>query len=243
MKNIVIIGAGGHAKVVADIILKRKEILKEELNVIGFLDDNFQDLEYKEIFNIPLLGNTDLIKEFKNKNYEYIIAVGNNLVRKKIAEKYSELNYYTAVHPMAVIGNEVKIEKGTVVMANAVINSYSKIGKHCILNTSCIIEHDNRIGNYTHISVNAKTGGTVTIGKCSWLGISATVKNNIYICDNCMIGAGGVVVKNINEAGTYIGVPAERLEMKKEKMNGGGVNPSKILYLEIKKNAVKRFAA
>ena len=83
MKNIVIIGAGGHAKVVADIILKRKEILKEELNIIGFLDDNFQDLEYKEIFNISVLGNTDLIKEFKNKNYEYIIAVGNNLVRKK----------------------------------------------------------------------------------------------------------------------------------------------------------------
>ena len=128
-------------------------------------------------------------------------------------------------------------------MANTVINSYSKIGKHCILNTSCIVEHDNRIGDYTHISVNAKTGGTVIVGECSWLGISATIKNNVSICDNCMIGAGGVVVKNINEAGTYTGVPAERLEMKKEKMNRGGVNPSKILYLEIKKNAVKRFAA
>lgn len=218
MKNIVIIGSGGHAKVIADILLKRKEGLKEELDIVGFLDDNFQNLEYREIFNIPILGSLELIEEFKNKDYEYIIAIGNNLIRKKIADKYSNLIYYTAIHPTAVIGNMVTIEEGTVVMANAVINSYSKIGKHCILNTSCVIEHDNRIGDYIHISVNAKTGGTVIIEECTWLGISATVKNNIFICDNCMIGAGGVVVKNIKEAGIYIGVPVERIEMKRKNL-------------------------
>ena len=169
MKNIVVIGSGGHAKVVADILLKRKEVLKEELNIIGFLDDNFQNLEYREIFNIPILGSLELIEEFKNKDYEYIIAIGNNLIRKKIAEKYSSLIYYIAIHPTAVIGNMVTIEEGTVVMANAVINSYSKIGKHCILNTSCVVEHDNRIEDYVHISPNVTLCGGVIIKEKGWM--------------------------------------------------------------------------
>lgn len=241
MKKIVIIGSGGHAKVIADILLKRKDILKEDLDIVGFLDDNFQNLEYREIFNLPILGSLELIEEFKNKDYEYIIAIGNNLIRKKIADKYSNLIYYTAIHPTAVIGNMVTIEEGTVVMANAVVNSYSKIGKHCILNTSCVVEHDNKIEDYVHISVSAKTGGTVKIGDNTWIGISATIKNNISICDNCSVGAGGVVIKDIKEKGTYVGVPVERIIMRKKKW--GGVIPSNFLHLEIKNNVVKRVTA
>lgn len=208
MKNIVIIGAGGHAKVVADIILKRKEILKEDLTIIGFLDDNYENLKYKEIFNIPVLGNTGLINMFKNKNYEYIIAVGNNLIRKKISEKFSNLNYYTAIHPTAVIGNEVTIGEGTAVMANAVINSYSKIGKHCILNTSCIIEHDNTIENYVHISPNAVLCGEVAIKENSWIGAGSSIKQEITIGENTIIGAGTVVIKDIENNVTAVGNPA-----------------------------------
>lgn len=205
MKNIVIIGAGGHAKVVADIILKRKEILKEELNIIGFLDDNFQNLEYKEIFNIPVLGNTNLIKEFKNKNYEYIIAVGNNLVRKKIAEKYSNLSYYTAIHPTAVIGNEVTIEVGTVIMANVVINPYSKIGKHCILNTLSIIEHDNRIEDYVHISPNATLCGGTIIKEKSWIGAGSNIKQGMIVGENVIVGVGTIVIRKIEDNVTVVG--------------------------------------
>ena len=221
MKNIVIIGSGGHAKVIADIILKRKELLKEELNIVGFLDDNFQNLEYREIFNIPILGNISLIEEFKNEDYEYVIAIGNNSIRKKIADKYLNLTYYTAIHPTAVIGNGVTIEAGTVIMANVVINSFSKIGKHCILNTSCVIEHGNQIKNYVHISVGAKLAGNVYIGSETLIGISTSIRNNISICEKCIIGVGGVVVKNIKEAGIYIGVPVERIEIKKKKWGGG----------------------
>ena len=210
MKNLVIIGSGGHAKVIADIILKRKEILKEDLNIVGFLDDNFQNLKYKEIFNIPILGNTGLIEKFKNKDYEYIIGVGNNIVREKIAKKYIDLKYYIAIHPNAIIGNEVIIKEGTVIMANTVINSGSIIGKHSIINSNATIEHDNSIGDFVHISVGAKLAGTVNIGKKTWIGIGASISNNISICESCMVGAGAVVVKNIKEVGTYIGVPARR---------------------------------
>ena len=243
MKNIIIIGASGHAKVVADIILQRKKILKEELNIVGFLDDNFQKLEYKEIFGIPILGKINLIEVFNKKNYEYIIAIGNSSIRKKISEKYSSLNYYTAIHPKSIIGNEVKIGAGTAVMANVVINSYSDIGKHCILNTSSVIEHENLIKDYVHISVGAKLAGNVHIGNETWIGISATINNNVSICNNCLIGAGGVVVKDIKESGTYIGVPVERIEMKKKIIFGGGSNPRKILVLKYKENATERYVA
>ncbi|WP_288304965.1 acetyltransferase [uncultured Fusobacterium sp.] len=214
MKDIVIIGAGGHAKVVADIILKRKEVLKEELNIIGFLDDNFDKIEYREIFNIPILGSLDLIEEFKNKDYEYIIAIGNNLIRKKLAKKYSKLIYYTAIHPTVVIGNMVTIEEGTVVMANVVINSYSKIGKHCILNTSCVIEHDNIIADYIHISPSATLCGKVRVDTCAWIGAGSRIKQGISIGENTVIGLGSVVLKNINKDCVVIGNPANILRRK-----------------------------
>ena len=93
-------------------------------------------------------------------------------------------------------------------MANSCINSSAKIGKHCIINTGAIIEHDNIIEDYVHISPNATLGGTVKIGESTHVGIGSIVKNNITICKNCTIGAGAVVVKNILEEGTYVGVPA-----------------------------------
>ena len=208
MKNILIIGSGGHAKVIADILLKRKEVLKEELDIVGFLDDNFQNLEYREIFNIPILGSLELIEKFKNKAYEYIIAIGNNLIRKKIAEKYSNLIYYTAIHPTAVIGNMVTIEEGTVVMANAVINSYSKIRKHCILNTSCVVEHDNRIEDYVHISPNVTLCGGVIIKEKGWIGAGSNIKQGMIVGKNVIVGAGTVVIRDIEDNVTVVGNPA-----------------------------------
>ena len=97
-------------------------------------------------------------------------------------------------------------------MANACINSSARIGKHCIINTGAIIEHDNIIENFVHISPNSALGGTVRIGENTHIGIGSVVKNNITICKNCTVGAGAVVVKNIEKEGTYIGVPAKKLE-------------------------------
>ena len=220
MKNIVIIGAGGHAKVIADIILKRKELLDEKLNIVGFLDDGYKNLKYNKIFDIPILGDTNLIEKLEQeKKYNYVIGIGNNKIREKISNKFPNLNYYIAIHPKSVIGTDVVIEEGTVVMANVVINSGTKIGKHCILNTGSIIEHDNRIEDYCHISVGARLAGTVSIGKFTWVGIGATVKNNIYLDKKVIVGAGGVVVDNIEKEGIYVGVPTKEL-----KKIGGGVD-------------------
>ena len=102
------------------------------------------------------------------------------------------------------------------IMANAVVNAGAKIGKHCIINTGAIVEHDNQLDDYVHVSVGAKLAGTVSVGKSTWIGIGVSVKNNLSICSNCMIGAGAVVVKDIVNAGTYVGVPV-RKKVEKEK--------------------------
>lgn len=202
-KKVVIIGAGGHAKVIADIIQKSQDI------VLGFLDDNLEKGK-KVICDYEVLGTVEECLQLKeqDENIEFIIAIGNNLIRKQIANKY-QLKYYTATHPSTQIGIDVEIQEGTVVMANACINSSAKIGKHCIINTGAIIEHDNIIDNYVHISPNASLAGTVKVGENTHIGIGAVVKNNIEICSNVIIGAGAVVVKNIIEEGTYVGVPAK----------------------------------
>ena len=218
MKKIIIIGSGGHAKVVADIILTREKELNEDLKIIGFLDDNFKNLRYDNIFNIPILGDLNNIDNFsKNEDYFFIIAIGSNEVRKKISEKYKELNYYTAIHPRSVISREVIIGSGTVVMANVVINPNSTIGKHCILNTSSVIEHDNELGDYVHISPNATLCGGVNIKDNSWIGAGSVVRQQIHIGKNVLVGANSVVVKNIEDNCVVVGNPAKKIKEKEKK--------------------------
>ena len=204
-KNVVIIGAGGHAKVIADIIIKSED------NLVGFLDDN-KEIDTKVIEDYKVIGdfNNRISLSITHPEYEFIIAIGNNSLRKKLSETRN-MKFYTAIHPSAQIGLGVQIGEGTVIMANATINPSTKIGKHCIINTGAIIEHDNKIDDYVHISPNATLCGTVNVGKETHIGAGATIKNNINITKNCTIGAGAVVVKNIEKEGTYVGVPAKRI--------------------------------
>lgn len=200
-KNVVVIGASGHGKVIADTIIKSGD------KVVGFLDDGVD--KGSLVAGIEVLGKIGDYKIFEN--CEFIIAIGNPNIRRKIANDLP-VKWYTAIHPSAVISSlEVEVGEGTVVMANAVINSSAKIGKHCIINTASIVEHDNKLGDYVHISPNSALAGGVSVGKMTHIGVGACVKNNVNIAPNCTIGAGAVVVKDISEIGTYIGVPARKM--------------------------------
>ena len=190
MKRVVILGAGGHAHVIADIIRA------EGNEVVAFLDDNLS----QEDCAGPV---SDYVKY---SDCEFVIGIGSGEVREKLSSL--PLKWHTAVHPSAIISPSVKIGEGTVVMPLVVINARTKIGKHCIVNTGAIVEHDNVIGDYSHVSVNASLGGTVTLGKNVWVGIGSNIKNNCSVCSNVYLGAGSVVVKNINEDGVYFGNPA-----------------------------------
>lgn len=201
--RLVIIGAGGHGKVVADIALKNG------YTDIVFVDDNVTE----GCMSFPVICRMTEIEKLNGIKSDFIIAIGNNEIRKRIAEQY-KLNWVTLIHPSAQIGVNVKFDLGTVVMAGAVINSDASVGKHCIINSCAIVEHDNTIEDYVHISPNVALGGTVRIGERTHIGIGAIVRNNIEICSKCTIGAGAVVVKAISDSATYVGVPAKILIKK-----------------------------
>lgn len=193
VNRLIIIGASGHGKVIADIAVRNG------YETIVFLDDNEA---VKECAGFPVIGKT---QEAKYMDGDKFVAIGDAEVREKIQKGIETV---TLIHPDAVIGRRVKIGQGTVVMAGVVINSDTVVGDGCIINTASSVDHDCIVGDYSHIAVGAHLCGTVRIGKGSWIGAGATVSNNIDICSNSFIGAGAVVVKNINEQGTYIGVPA-----------------------------------
>lgn len=204
MKNVVILGAGGHAKVVAEIITKAGNI------VVGFLDDNL-NIQNSEIYkDKKVLG---LINDcVKFKDCFFIIAIGNNEIRKNISKKYN-LKWYTAIHPCSTIADDVEIGEGTVIMPGVVINSGTKIGNHCIINTSSSLDHDDFIEHYVHVSPGAHLAGAVIVGEKTWIGAGATIINNININKNNIIGAGATVVQNIDDTdNTYVGVPAKKIE-------------------------------
>ena len=201
MKNVIILGASGHAKVIAEVINKSGD------NVVGFLDDDLS-LKGKIVYlDKKVLGTIDDINKYKD-NY-FIIGIGNNKIRKEISSKYNDLKWYIAIHPSAIVAENVEIKEGTVIMPGVVINPGTVIGKHCIINTSSSIDHDNKIGDYVHISPGTHLAGRVTVGKSTWICIGVSVINNITIGCNDIIGAGAVVIKDILEDNkVYVGVPA-----------------------------------
>lgn len=205
MKKIAIIGASGHGKVVADIAR-----LNQYQDIV-FLDDN---TDIAECATYKVVGTSREFRNYANRGYDLIVAIGNAKIRQQIQEEMESdgLCCTTLIHPSAVIAENVEIGSGTVVMANAVINPSTKVGKGCIINTCASVDHDNHIADYVHISVGAHLAGSVSVGERTWIGIGAVVSNNVEICGDCVIGAGGVVVKDILDEGTYVGVPVKKMQ-------------------------------
>lgn len=215
MNRLLIIGAGGHGKVVADIAAHCG------YKDIAFLDD---DTSLKSCWNYPVVGVSSDGEKYIDA--DFFVAIGNPETREMVQGKLTGLNIISLVHPDAVIAPDVVIGRGTAVMAGAVVNPGSSIGEGCIINTGATVDHDNKIENFVHVSVGCHLAGAVTVGKATWIGAGAVVSNNVNICGGCTIGAGAVVVKDIRERGTYVGVPAKMTGDKKmkysENLCGGG---------------------
>ena len=203
MKPLIIIGAGGHGRVIADIAQKLGVY-----ETISFLDDG----EAKENMGLPITGKTSEVEKYI-ASADIFVAIGNGKIRGDFIERLLAMgaSIPVLIHPSSIIGACVEVGLGTAIMAGAVINPCTSIGKGVIVNTCSSVDHDCKIGDCAHISVGAHVAGSVTVGKYSWIGAGGIVKNNLSICESCMIGAGAVVVKSITEAGTYIGVPAKKI--------------------------------
>lgn len=201
MKQLVIIGASGHGKVVADIARRN------EYGNILFLDD---DESLVSCASYPIVGKCG---NFTDYNCDFVVAIGNAKTRQRIQRMLEAggKTVVTLIHPNAVIGANVSIGMGTVVMAGAVINSDAEIGRGCIINTCSSVDHDCKLEDFVHVSVGTHIAGTCVIGERTCLGAGVTVINNTRICGDCVIGAGAVVIRNIEKSGTYVGCPARMI--------------------------------
>ncbi|MFE0441026.1 acetyltransferase [Aerococcus sp. NPDC058936] len=203
--KLLIIGAGGHGKVCADIAMKMKKWTE-----ISFLD---MDMPKKEILGLKIIDIPENLNQYVD-NYDFFISIGNNHVREHIASEIGNSNgeLATLIHPSANIGIDVKIGKGTAIMAGVSVNSGTTLGVGVIINTNSSVDHDCIIKNYTHVSPGVTIAGTVNIGNNCWIGTGANLVNSINIPPYTIIGAGGVVINSIPEQGTYVGVPVNKIK-------------------------------
>lgn len=203
-KKLAIIGAGGHGKVCADVAY-----LMNQWEEIIFLDNSKVGERILGTLVKDSLDNWGIYKD----SHEFFVAIGSNISRERVQRELclNDADITTLIHPSAIIGKNVKIGFGSLLAANVVINPSTVIGQGVIFNTACSIDHDNQIDDFVHISPGAHLAGAASVGKRSWLGIGSIVKNNITISEDVIVGAGGVVVKDINKSGTYVGVPVKKM--------------------------------
>ena len=209
--SIVLVGGGGHCKVVLDVIKEnnyydeicisdlKENIGKEILDIrIEYTDDQLENLFKRGIsFAFVSMGKVN-INDQRMKLYKKIKNIGFNI--PPIISTSSIVSIYT------------EINEGTFIGKNAVINPEVKIGKNCIINTGAIVEHDCIIGDNVHIGPGAVLSGGVTVGENSFIGTGAMITQYLKIASNTLIGAGAVVIKDINEPGVYVGNPAKFLK-------------------------------
>lgn len=210
MTRVLILGAGGHAQVVADILLRARDA-GQMVSLIGYLDDD-EALHHKVFLGLPVLGHTSALDQIPHD--AIIIAIGSNQIRKRLADKLSMTGEtFTSVrHPAAIIAPDVQIGPGAMICAGVVVNTGSVIGTHVILNTGCTIDHHNTVGSYAHIAPGVHTGGEVVIEEGALIGIGATIAPRTTVSAWATVGAGAVVTRPVSPGVTVVGVPARPLQ-------------------------------
>ena len=218
--RVVIIGDGGHSKVIQEMVRTLK------YNIIAILDDkyknsvrNVNDITYAPISELDKLIDSDVF---------IVVAIGDNKIRRNLVQKTKKLtkNFLTIIHPKAVISPTAKIGDGTVIMPKAVVNADAIIEDHCIINTGAIIEHDNKICEFAHISPSATLAGNVEVGSGTHLGAASTIIPGIVVGSWSVIGAGSTVIRNIPSYCKAVGSPTRIIEYLEDEVEVrlGGVN-------------------
>ncbi|KEH98041.1 acetyltransferase [Clostridium massiliodielmoense] len=212
MDKIVLVGGGGHCKVIIDII---KSISKYK--IVGITDANTSE---EQIIGVPIIGNDDVLEDLYNqgvKNAFVCVGALNNIkIRDKIFNKLKSLGFSMPklIHKNAIVSPYAKVGDGTCVMAGAIVNAGAIIEENCIINTGSIIEHDCLIGRNTHVSPKASIAGGSKIGCNCHIGTGSTIIQEIEIESNVVVGAGAVVVNNIEGYVTAVGIPSRIIKRR-----------------------------
>lgn len=210
MDRLIIIGGGGHGLVTA-----------ETAEATGlFASIEFADDRHPDILKAgpwPVTGRIEAIQSgMRQNNAKLFSAIGDNAARANIDHQLGFPEMPSIIHPSASISRHAALGSGTLAVAGVVVNINTNIGRAVILNTACSVDHDCELADYVHISPGARLAGGVRVGKGSWIGIGAVVREGVTIGDNVMVGAGAVVISDIADGDTVFGVPAKRRGTRNE---------------------------
>ena len=204
-ESVVIYGAGGHGRVIADVLERRSGSYR----IVGFVDDQ-SELTGTLVAGYEVLGSIQDLRARADGQWHLIVAIGGNETRQRLGDELTAagVQFATAVHPSAQIGRDVTIGPGTVVMANAVINPGARIGAHVIVNTAATVDHDCVIGDFVHISPGAHLAGNVAVGRGSLVGVGASVVPGARVGSWTVVGAGAAVIQDLPDFVCAVGIPA-----------------------------------
>lgn len=205
MKKLILIGAGGHAKSVAD------SINKSEYELCGFIDSNKKGMH----MGLPILGTG--LEDIPNcEKYSYLVSIGDVGYRKLWFDRIRErrLNIINIIDSSAIISASAKMGIGNFVGKMAVINADAEIGNNNVINTKALIEHECKVGDHNHLSTNSVINGNVIVGNSVFLGSSSVCNGQLKIGSNAIIGSGSVIIKDIPEKVTVVGVPARVIKRR-----------------------------
>ncbi|MHB1295988.1 MAG: NeuD/PglB/VioB family sugar acetyltransferase [Anaerolineae bacterium] len=210
--RVLVVGAGGHGAVVADILLacaRRGGLLE----LLGFLDDD-ASLQGQKILGLPVLGMVEALGRISHDGI--VVAIGQNRVRHALLERLGSAGecILSAVHPAAVVAPSVMLGAGTVVCAGAVVNPCAQVGAGVILNTTCSVDHHCVLDDCVHVAPGAHTGGNVHLGEGVLLGLGAGVLPGCSVGAWSVVGGGALVADNVPAGRTVVGVPARILDKK-----------------------------
>lgn len=215
MKKVVVIGASDQSRCTIDVIEQ-----ESAYEIIGILDKNLSRGENFQGYEILGYVN-DLERIIKEHDvYGGIVAIGDNFTRSKVVKEIrnsiSDFKFINAIHPSVIMGKDVQIGSGCLLMPGVILNNNSRVGDHCILLTRSSLDHDSKLGDFSSLSPGVTTGGRVNIGKCSVIGIGANILHCKSVGDHCVIGGGALINKDIVDHSIAYGVPA-RIVKKRRK--------------------------
>ncbi|MBS6041955.1 MAG: NeuD/PglB/VioB family sugar acetyltransferase [Clostridium baratii] len=214
MQDIVIIGAGGVGRETAWII-EQINLRKPTWNIIGFIDDN-EDIWNKNINGYKIIGGISCLDNI-DENIKIIIAIANYSIKKNIVGMInSKFEFATIIHPDVYLNNTINIGEGTIIYPGVIMTTNIDIGNHVIISPKCGIGHDSKISDYVSLLWNVNISGFDIIGEGCLIGSGATIIQNKKIDNYSIIGAGSVIIKNVKEKCTVVGIPGEVIKNKKD---------------------------
>lgn len=201
-KDLIILGAGGHAKVVADAAQAAGSWRR-----IAFLDDTLQG----DVMGLPILGNLQYIGHLHPSSSDVVVGLGAAALRMKWLDRAQTIGFSlaTVIHPCAYTSKHATVDEGSVIFAGCVVNPGARVGRGCILNTGCTVDHDCVLEDGVHISPGAHLGGNVTVGTHGWICAGACIAHGVSVGAYSIVAAGAAVVQDIPDRVLVAGVPAQ----------------------------------